>query len=146
MNASHRDGELKQKIAEATREAVSTANKKEKIRKIQMEWCLKLQDAQVRKTQRKFKNEADDTIAEYCPFGVIVQKEGGDQAAYAAARHWVLSGALMQKRGYKWRDLDWFKYNTMTKRLEILYIKTTYRQGFERSWEDNIVPCPCVFC
>ena len=65
---------------------------------------------------------------EYLPFDVIVDREGGAAriAAREAAKNYTIACISMQG--------DWLSFNTMTKRMEYLYIRKSRRDVFTRHW------------
>ena len=136
-----RNADLKQSVQEALKD-LKGADKREKLEYMQMNWVLDKKTAIAQKTQKLLVTENNDTMGEYLPFTVVYQREGGDAPAFAAAKNYVLSALVLQKKKHLWRTLPWVQWNHMTKRVEWLYIKTQYRQSSMKSWEDRLVRTP----
>jgi hypothetical protein len=91
------------------------------------EWAKgKYEELKVQRSKSRSWQRVDTSKGIYQPFSVIVKKEGNDNAAVKAAVNYV---AACQKMGGAWQ-----KYNTMTQRVEWLYMKAGMEEIFTESW------------
>ena len=74
-------------------------------------------------------------MANFHPFSVIMQKEGGDAAAFKATMNYIAAAGLMQRNGQKFRNKDWCRWNNMTKRVEWLYVTEDFRGSMQTQYE-----------
>lgn len=102
---------------------LSTRQKAEFRKQWAVENFQRIKSSKVKSTSLK---QTDISRGVYLPFAVIVQKEGNDEQALAAATRYSES---CLKLGHPWH-----KENKFTGRREYLYIRQEYEESFERSW------------
>jgi hypothetical protein len=88
--------------------------------------------------------ETQSTIADtregvYQPFTIILQQEGGDEAAMVATANYVNEAMSRHSRGESCKGRPWLMVNSFTKRLEFLYIKRGLAQTHSDTWLERTV-------
>ena len=95
-------------------------------RKFRQEWAAIEFDRLDRQRKKSKTYKSIDSLGGfYTPFRVIVQKEGDDDDALIAAKHYIQE--CLRRKG------KWIKWNGFTKRVEYLYVQTGKREEFEHA-------------
>ena len=72
----------------------------------------------------------------YKSFSWIVREEGGDAAAWVAGRNYIIAcAALTRKKIFHNGRLPWALNNSMTKRVDWLYVEVPYRTSMLQTFE-----------
>ena len=115
---------MKEAYAAAGENRPTGTSKKDAQAEFKREWAMDKYEA-LNKRRRivESNKQSDSFVARYRPFAVIVREEGGDQAAFTAACHYIVSAAKMHTKGVCFRGRPWSRYNSMTRRVEWLYVE-----------------------
>ena len=127
-NALQRDGALREAYKQVTADSSRNITKRAAQESFRQNWAAQKWEA-TRAKRRKLEQsmEEDGFKAQYRPFSVIYREEGKDPAAFKAAINYITAAAYMMQQGEKFRNRDWCRYNSMTQRVEWLYVQEERR-------------------
>ena len=95
----------------------------------------KHQEVKAERLKREVSELEDEDIGDYVPFTVLWQREGGDEAAFMAAKNYLVSALRLHNSGQTISKRPWLNYNNMTKRMEILHVKKRFTIRMREMWE-----------
>ena len=77
--------------------------------------------------------------AEYLPIKKIWDQEGQDEDAAAATMNYVLTAVSMNNANKTLNGRPYLKFNTWTRRWEVLYTRNLYSETFQQQWQKSVI-------
>lgn len=87
------------------------------------------------RTKKETSFDLSKVDAEYCSFGRIVQREGGDPPAFATSQTYVRNCVKKWQSGGTFHGHPWLKWCPMRSGMVVLHFRETVSSGHQKTWE-----------
>lgn len=87
------------------------------------------------RTKREETFDLSKVDAEYCTFGRMVQREGGDPPAFETSKTFVRNAMQLWQQGKTFHGHPWVKHDPMRGGAVVLHYRETVCNGSKKSWE-----------
>jgi hypothetical protein len=119
----------KKAVYDKVGEEAGPGQKTEAKKQWRMDWAAATYEESsvaVKRKLEEYKN-IDESIGRYCAIEVVAKKEGGSATSWVAAANYARKCAELGGK--------WITYNSWTKRVEVLYVRSQYRTVFTNAWQ-----------